>query len=733
MKKFSKLLAIVLAIAVVICPMMSVVANASGTPAGDFMLEAVDSTTLKLTISSTNGFLVYKAVIQSTGTLTVPTSTNDYDMVVGVEKDEYNKPKISSNPSGNETTILVYPTDEETIELYSRVAVLITVSEGATARLTNIQAANDGDEEGPASDAELLSFLGVENAADGDIDYTVEGVEERGEAKAEDPHTHVYNQETVQDQTTLKTPATCTEPAVYYKTCECGEVSTSDSDTYSFGSPNGHTPSNTETYPQTGATCVADAIYFQECSVCNEPLDTTWTKTNSHLDVAHTWGEWSAVTGATCTQNGTHTRYCTVAGCDAYETVEAEDSKDPNTHSGVLGETYYDLGDGTHAQKYACCGAYGTPAEHRFDYTSNENGTHDGECLDCGATVDDEACDTNNDGACSKCGYKAAPAIPVDPNFDTLAASIGVDPDALKITFRIKTTNFNAYDNVQLCLTSGKYDVTTFNETDPNVVTVNKSEMTPAGSYTTFVYKEFMLYELGLGFSYQLKGYKGGECVATSTLVETTVVDIVKNWVTASSAQVTKTLGTDIIKVAEEAKIQFGNTKVGSDLYNAPSLIGSFDMSNATANVPTLNNVKNHVVENASPFIEDLVLTSVATNKVPTLTLRIGSKANPYTDPSKFAMNVAFTDPLTGSQSFTLASDKFATAGGRYVTTTFDQIPLYASNSTITITLRYQGSKVATITYSLDSYYSAKLAAGTSPLEAALAKLGASARAQFIK
>lgn len=60
-----------------------------------------------------------------------------------------------------------------------------------------------------------------------------------------------------------------------------------------------------------------------------------------------------------------------------------------------------------------------TPAEHNHSYggyTSNGEGNHTGHCS-CGETTV-EACDTNGtDGACSKCGYKSAPAATHTHNY----------------------------------------------------------------------------------------------------------------------------------------------------------------------------------------------------------------------------------------------------------------------------------------------------------------------------
>lgn len=53
------------------------------------------------------------------------------------------------------------------------------------------------------------------------------------------PAPHVYNLEVVK-QDALKSSATSTTAAVYYKSCKCGKISSNDSDTFTFGAPLGN-------------------------------------------------------------------------------------------------------------------------------------------------------------------------------------------------------------------------------------------------------------------------------------------------------------------------------------------------------------------------------------------------------------------------------------------------------------------------------------------------------------
>ena len=55
------------------------------------------------------------------------------------------------------------------------------------------------------------------------------------------PCSHVFDKENTNAAGAQKSPATCTAPAVYYKSCSlCGAVSSSDSDTFASGEPLGH-------------------------------------------------------------------------------------------------------------------------------------------------------------------------------------------------------------------------------------------------------------------------------------------------------------------------------------------------------------------------------------------------------------------------------------------------------------------------------------------------------------
>ena len=172
---------------------------------------------------------------------------------------------------------------------------------------------------------------------------------EYGEMKA-----HNFTAETTEEQY-LKSAATCTAKAVYYKSCAiCGEKST---ETFEYGNPLGHdygawTSNDNGTHTR---VCSRDAIHTETencsggeatcteqatCEFCGkkygEPLGHTYkpewiTNEQRHWHVCarcdhikdmgvHRFGEWSIVRRPTSTKTGERVRSCTI--CNYEETEE---------------------------------------------------------------------------------------------------------------------------------------------------------------------------------------------------------------------------------------------------------------------------------------------------------------------------------------------------------------------------------------------------------------------------
>ena len=219
-------------------------------------------------------------------------------------------------------------------------------------------------------------------------------------------HVHAYTQQ-VQKPEALKTPADCTNNAVYYLSCACGEVSTNDADTFTAANTalnhdwgawtqnsdeKTHTrickrdTSHTETenchggtadcthkavctvcggeygemaahsftaekaeakYLKSAATCTEKAVYYKSCAACGLSSkgaagEATFFSGNV---LGHDWGAW--------TQNSdkkTHTRICK---------RDTSHTETENCHGGTATCTHK-------AVCTVCGGEYGEMAAHSF-------------------------------------------------------------------------------------------------------------------------------------------------------------------------------------------------------------------------------------------------------------------------------------------------------------------------------------------------------------------------------
>ena len=137
----------------------------------------------------------------------------------------------------------------------------------------------------------------------------------------EDPHVHTFDQQSTLE-TYLSTNATCTQKAVYYYSCACGEKGTT---TFEYGNALGHTCDQQKTtaeYLSTPATCVNKATYFYSCSCGEKGVETfeygdalghTYDQENTDLDYLST--------PATCVDKATYFYSC-VCGLKSTTTFE---------------------------------------------------------------------------------------------------------------------------------------------------------------------------------------------------------------------------------------------------------------------------------------------------------------------------------------------------------------------------------------------------------------------------
>ena len=116
------------------------------------------------------------------------------------------------------------------------------------------------------------------------------------------PHTHTYNQETVKPEA-LKTPADCTSNAVYFKSCSCGAISTTDT-FVAMNTALGHAYGSDWKYDSTN--------HWHECSRCHDKKD----------EAAHDYGSDNVCD--TCGYNKTvpHTHNLTLVAAKAATCTE---------------------------------------------------------------------------------------------------------------------------------------------------------------------------------------------------------------------------------------------------------------------------------------------------------------------------------------------------------------------------------------------------------------------------
>lgn len=157
-----------------------------------------------------------------------------------------------------------------------------------------------------------------------------------------DKAAHNYNDTVNADY--LKTPATCTADAVYYKSCSaCHEKGTETFE--AAGTKLAHTYVNTvgDNYLKEAATCTEDAVYYKSCKDCGAKSDTeTFVKENSKLghdfggDYEHDeTGHWQDCQREGCKGESTHESHSGDATCTEKAACKICKTEylDPNSHS----------------------------------------------------------------------------------------------------------------------------------------------------------------------------------------------------------------------------------------------------------------------------------------------------------------------------------------------------------------------------------------------------------------
>ena len=174
-----------------------------------------------------------------------------------------------------------------------------------------------------------------------------------------EPLAHTFDKE-VANESTLKSAATCTAKAVYYKTCACGAKS--ETETFEYGEPLAHTfdreVANEKTLKSAGS-CDTKPVYYRSCK-CGA-VDTNADNTFEGVANGHVF-EKKSETQATCTEPGKAVYRCKSCG-----TEETRVSGSALGHKWVAATC-------TTAEYCSVCKKEGVPAlGHTWEYNADES------------------------------------------------------------------------------------------------------------------------------------------------------------------------------------------------------------------------------------------------------------------------------------------------------------------------------------------------------------------------
>ena len=259
--------------------------------------------------------------------------------------------------ANSETTTFIMPDSEVSVKATYKIAPVTTYSlttqvndghgtisasktgltEGSTE--TVIFTPDDGYEidlvtvNGVATDV-LSNILNVTMDADKTVIVTYKAI----------PHTHTYDQE-IQKPETLKSAADCTNDAVYFKSCSCGEISTTETFT-AAGTQLGHAWASDWSKDTDN--------HWKECSRCHEKKDEAAHDYGSD-NICDTCGYDKTVPhthnltlvpakAPTCTEKG-NTAYYTCDGCDKWFEDATGASEITDKTSVILAATGHSVSD----------------------------------------------------------------------------------------------------------------------------------------------------------------------------------------------------------------------------------------------------------------------------------------------------------------------------------------------------------------------------------------------------
>ena len=237
---------------------------------------------------------------------------------------------------------------------------------------------------------------------------------------------HSFTLETVKPEA-LKSAATCTEAAVYFKSCSCGAVSTNAEQVFSSGEALGHKDENKDHSCENGcAQSVGEHTDGDDADhLCDYGCQKTADEGCQDANKDGKCDECGAVIGHACIdENKDHI-------CDICTNTISQHTDNPKDHvCDYCGASVGDCVDANfnHLCDYGCSKYFGEHTDgddddHKCDYGCKQiaddgcfdYGT-DGICDECGAEIEHECVDAQKNHACDICS--AAMGDHIDRNFD---------------------------------------------------------------------------------------------------------------------------------------------------------------------------------------------------------------------------------------------------------------------------------------------------------------------------
>ena len=273
--------------------------------AGSEISKAAQGTTITLTANAAPDGKVFDKWVVESGSATLEDANSETttfimpDSEVSVKATYKNAPvttySLTTQVNGGHGTISASKTG---LTEGSTETVIFTPDDGYEIDIVTVN--------GVATDV-LSNSLNVTMDADKTVIVTYKAI----------PHTHTYDQE-IQKPETLKSAADCTNDAVYFKSCSCGEISTTETFT-AAGTQLGHAWASDWSKDTDN--------HWKECSRCHEKKDEAAHDYGSD-NICDTCGYDKTVPhthnltlvpakAPTCTEKG-NTAYYTCDGCDKW-------------------------------------------------------------------------------------------------------------------------------------------------------------------------------------------------------------------------------------------------------------------------------------------------------------------------------------------------------------------------------------------------------------------------------